>query len=376
MNKKFFALCLVFIMTVMCVPLTGFAAQNVEHEDLIYDYILDDYLLTTGLEKEEADAIYSEVKNNNDIASEELENIIYGEVCNAGHEENVMYIQDNYNEIISGINEEEKAIVDKCFLDYVLEYYIENGSPEDFVASPMTADVDSFIDEPVFMDNEDFEELYVDENEEELEEINEVSTRAAAPKVASVRIFSDPTKSTVGSSGLKIDVGSHAWITVSNISDKKITVGKFSIAAGKTMALGTWGNQYEHKGLWYNLESKLIKKENAYSNRVSLKVSISSNSLSELNTTIVGYDKWSETNNCSSFAVTCWNKVCATKLSAGVINTPKNLAKSIKGVSVYATGIAVPHYYKVYYANGANRPVVSNVYNYIRSKSLKQKSSG
>lgn len=97
MNKKFFALCLVFIMTVMCVPLTGFAAQNVEHEDLIYDYILDDYLLTTGLEKEEADAIYSEVKNNNDIASEELENIIYGEVCNAGHEENVMYIQDNYN---------------------------------------------------------------------------------------------------------------------------------------------------------------------------------------------------------------------------------------------------------------------------------------
>lgn len=363
MNKKIFALCLAFLITVVCVPLTGFAEINYNYNDTVYNYILDDYLLATGLEKTEADAIYNEIKDSStDMSSEELENIIYGTVSNVDYVKNVIYIQDNYNEITTGITEEEKAIVDKYFLAYALEYYVDNGSPEDFVDDPMTVSSCGFIDEPVFIDNEDFEEVFVDENETILQQVP-TSTRASEANVVSVRVFADPSKSTIGSSGLEIDLGTHAWITVSNTSSSNVTVGKFNVAAGKTMSLGTWGNKSEHKGLWYNLESYFIKNNSSYGNRVSLRVDLTATNLSALNNTIVGYDKWSVTNNCSSFAVTCWNKVCSTKLSAGVINTPKNLAGSIKGISGYSTGFSVPHNYKVYYANGSSTPILSSTYN-------------
>lgn len=122
------------------------------------------------------------------------------------------------------------------------------------------------------------------------------------------------------------------------------------------------GNKSEHTGLWYNLESYFISKNSAYGNRVSLRVDITQSNLTTLNTHMVGYDKWSATNNCSSFAVSSWNKICSTTLSAGVINTPKNLANSIKSVSGYSTGFSVPYDYIVYYANGSGTPTASNTY--------------
>lgn len=126
--------------------------------------------------------------------------------------------------------------------------------------------------------------------------------------------------------------------------------------------MGTWGNKSEHTGLWYSLEAYFISNNSSYTNRSSLLDKIDSTALATLTTHITGYDTWSLTNNCSSFAASGWNKICSTTLSAGVINTPSNLRSSIVNTGLYLTGVAVPYDYLVYYANGSNLPVRSTVY--------------
>lgn len=353
------------VLCMACFTLTAFASSPSEttdsYEKEIFEHFVDDYLLITGVDEKEATEIFNTVVNNRSLPQKDIESLVYGAEKNERYEDTVLYIQENYDKIVSGLNSEDKELLDRYYLSAAIQYYKDYGSADDFSDASSTTEKGISPIEPLFIDNEDFENSFVDEKEIVLEEKQSEQSRAA--KVATVRVFADPTKSTVGSSGLEINLGTHAWITVSNISDNNITVGKFSVAPGKTMALGTWGNQSEHIGLWYNLESYKIKNNSAYGNRVSLRVDITSSSLSTLNSHMIGRDKWTRTNNCSSFAVTSWNKICSTTLSAGVINTPLNLANSIKGVSGYATGASVPHHYKVYYANGSNSPVLSTVYN-------------
>lgn len=365
MIKKLISLLLIAIMTISgsSVVFASGSNDNADYKDTVFNYILDDYLLVTNLDPTKAKAIYIEVKDNglDEAIVDEVQAIVYGGETDATYEETVLYIQENYDDVTDGITAAEKELVDKYFLSYALQYYVDYGSATDFEET--IADYShSATMEPIFFNNDKFEEMFVDENEISLEEIGE-NARSTTPKVAAVRIFADPTRSAIGSSGLELDLGTHAWITISNISKSTITIGKFNVAAGKTMVLGTWGNKSEHKGLWYNLESYFIKKQKAYSTRYSLKVEISSSSLSKLNTHIIGYDKWSKTTNCSSFAVSSWNEICSTKLSAGVINTPKNLANSIRGVRNHSTGISVPYDYKVYYANNSDTPSLSKEFN-------------
>ena len=194
----------------------------------------------------------------------------------------------------------------------------------------------------------------------------EITTQAYAG-IATLTIFADPSASTIGSSGLSYDLGTHAFITVKNISTSPITVGKLgSIAPGKTVSIGTWGNKSEHKGLWYNLESYFVYKNSAYKNRVSYSMALSDTSLSTLNTYIKNNDYWSNTTNCSSFASGAWNSVAVTsdKISAGLPNTPKNLASNIKSKwpTQYKTGYVVPYDYVVYYAQGSGTPIRSGSY--------------
>lgn len=182
--------------------------------------------------------------------------------------------------------------------------------------------------------------------------------------IATLTIFADPTTSTIGSSGLSYDLGTHAFITVKNISTSNITVGKLSgIAPGKTVSIGTWGNKSEHTGLWYNLEPYFVYYKSAYAKRVSYSMALTSTSLGTLNTFIKNNDYWSKTTNCSSFSASAWNSVAASAdtISAGVPNTPKNLANNIKSKwpSQYKTGFEVPYNYVVYYAQGTGLPIRS-----------------
>lgn len=363
MLKKIFSLLLAIILVAMCVPTASAAMKEADSKDTIYYSIFNDYVLITGLSKSEADQYYHDVKKNgfHEAASSEIENIIYGKKINAKYEDHVLYIQDHYKKIVNGLTPEEKALIDKYFLNYAIKYYEDYESQNDFKLSIKSVKSLKEI-EPVLIDNEEFEEIYVDENEVILEEAPS-NTPNNSSKVATIRIFADPSPLSVGGSGFMIGVGSHAFIAVTNISNSHIKVGKFRIAPGKTVTLGTWGTRSEHIGLWYNLESYFIKKHGAYSSRVSLRADISAENLSVLNSHIEGYDTWSITNNCSSFAVTSWNKISLTKLSAGVVNTPKALANSIKSVSGYSTGFPIPHDYKVYYSQRSNTPKLSSKYN-------------
>jgi hypothetical protein len=211
------------------------------------------------------------------------------------------------------------------------------------------------------------EQVILKANKSQNKDFNDEVTAYASAGIATLTIFADPTSSTIGSSGLSYDLGTHAFITVKNISTSNITVGNLgSIAPGKAVSIGTWGNKTEHKGLWYNLESYFVYKNNAYSKRVSYSMALTDISLATLNTYIKNNDYWSNTANCSSFAAGAWNSVAISsdKISAGVPNTPKNLANNIKSKwsAQYRTGLSVPYNYVVYYAQGSGTPIKSTLY--------------
>lgn len=101
------------------------------------------------------------------------------------------------------------------------------------------------------------------------------------------------------------------------------------------------GNQDAHNGIWYNLESYFVHNLSAYSNRVSLSMSVSLDDIDDINTLVSSNDTWSLTNNCSSFATKIWNQISSTDVSAGVINTPTSLMNSIKSKTGYQTNRSI-----------------------------------
>ena len=197
----------------------------------------------------------------------------------------------------------------------------------------------------------------------------DATSAASLNPVAVLTIFSDPASGGTGSSGGdgSSSFGTHAFITIKNVSNTSINVGKFSgIAPGRTMSIGTWGNQSEHKGLWYDLEEYFVFKYAAYPGRISVSYIMTADQLTRLNSLVINNDAWTLTNNCSSFAARAWNTTVesAYSLSAGFPNTPKNLASNIKSTfpSYYSVKYPVPYDYVVYYANGTGSPTRSAIY--------------
>lgn len=193
----------------------------------------------------------------------------------------------------------------------------------------------------------------------------DAAAASASESVAILTIFSDPTSSYIGISGHPIDVGTHSFITVKNISSSTITVGGLSgVAPNKMISVGTWGNKTEHTGVWYNLEEKFINEDNAYAGRVSLSYNMTQAELDNLNWYIKNDDVWMATRPCSTFAVEQWNYIVPSSLdvSPGFPSTPKSLANSIKTKSGWTSGAPVSYDYVVYYAQGSGAPIRSTQY--------------
>lgn len=141
--------------------------------------------------------------------------------------------------------------------------------------------------------------------------------------VAELTIYADDTAASSFSDG-------HAFITVKNISSSKKQVGFLTIEPNKMTSIGTWGNEDECHGLWYNLEIHYHEKYDDFKTAVYLRIKITTSQLDTISTYIKDNAKWSTTYNCASFASGLWNSVSATKLDAGSpLNTPINLKKSI-----------------------------------------------
>lgn len=138
------------------------------------------------------------------------------------------------------------------------------------------------------------------------------------------------------------DGNGHAFIVVKNTSTKSITVGKYSLGAGRVMTTGTFGNLEDGKCLYYNVEKyRMVNGFCAYTPNVALSENVTSSQLSTLSSTIVSNTKWTLTSNCSTFATKCWNSFSSRKLSAGAINTPSGLTSSIKKNSGYASDFSI-----------------------------------
>ncbi len=146
----------------------------------------------------------------------------------------------------------------------------------------------------------------------------------------------------------------HAFIAFKNSSSSSVRVGGLNVGSGHEITIGTWGNKSQHQGIWYNLESYFVNNNSAYGNRVSLSMSVTQSDIDTINSIISNNDKWSLTNNCSSFAVKVWNSVSSTTLSSGSPNTPTSLMSSIKSKSGYQTGRSIGNTTPIgYVSNGS-----------------------
>ena len=195
-------------------------------------------------------------------------------------------------------------------------------------------------------------------------------TASAASNVATLKIFSD-------GSGL---YGTHAFISITNISRSNIKVLNSTIAPGKSMTVGTWGNKGEGAGIYINLEAKKISMNRSeYKNRVSLSMNITSSQLNTVNNTMKRNNKWAVGTNCASFASTVWNSVAPTNRQVtpgSVLANPRTLSGNIKKRTGYRTGESVGNcdlnYVKRYYND--NR-IVTVSYGSVKSSSSSSSSS-
>ncbi len=318
----------------------------------IYDFIKADYCYLTGLSENEAKAVFDKIQTENMAAILQYVETTYTELENNDFEQNLIYIQENYEGIVEGLSEEYKEKIDSYILYIALQYYEDNydglseRAPKEVVVNeddiiPVT---ESLID-TVDLANE---------------------PAPAFDGYVNMRVFSDPNGRIGLSGGFTYESGAHSWIVVYNNSGGDITVGRMTIANGTEIAIGTWGNQYVnnanvyHYGVWYNLEPYMAKYEGAYADNVSKNRQLTEADLATLNNYINSHDTWSATTNCSTFAAGAWNAVAGyNQLSAGIINTPKNLANSIINTTVYTDDLTMRYYYRVHYSNGSGAPIMS-----------------
>lgn len=185
--------------------------------------------------------------------------------------------------------------------------------------------------------------------------------------VAIVRLFSDPTTLEENRIlGISIDRGRHAFLTVENISNHPIIIGKFFLDPGKTFSFGTLshGKTLEHSGLWYGLEARNIAVRNIYGPRASIRCDITKSNLDTMNNKLPEfYNGWSYMKNCAFFASTIWNSISAVKITGRSPLTAKIVYDGIIKTCKHSFGVSVPYHYMVYHANGENQPIKSTKWN-------------
>ena len=137
-----------------------------------------------------------------------------------------------------------------------------------------------------------------------------------------------------GKYGLK-NLG-HSFLSVENISEDTIKVGKVEVPAGDSISIGTWSIK-AHFGVWYNVESVYISTCNKYDGRISITAGINIQDLDTINDFILSHDYWTPTNNCSNFALNLWNSVAGDdeELIRPFIYSPSKIYKELVNFEGY-----------------------------------------
>lgn len=128
----------------------------------------------------------------------------------------------------------------------------------------------------------------------------------------------------------------HSFLSVKNLSGNDIVVGNYILQPNDVVTFGTWSIN-DHFGVWYNVETNYIRFSNKYDGRISVSQNINLNELEKISKFILSHDRWNPVNNCSYFAINCWNEIADEneKLQTYLIYKPVKLAKEIKLFSNY-----------------------------------------
>lgn len=145
----------------------------------------------------------------------------------------------------------------------------------------------------------------------------------------------------------------HAFLSLENISENNLSIGKNTLAPRKTISIGTWSIK-AHFGVWYNVESNYIKDFDKYNGRVSITCGVSLEDIQKINNFINSHDYWSPLNNCSNFALNLWNTI-ATKeetLEKPLIYSPAKLARALKAFESFEVNRPIETEDKFHYFDG------------------------
>jgi RHS repeat-associated protein len=173
--------------------------------------------------------------------------------------------------------------------------------------------------------------------------------------------------------------GGHSFVVVENNSNEAIIVGAYSLDAGSSVSIGTWGNQEGNSGIWYNLEAL---NPNAFMDDVSMTMNFDKEQLSKINQFIDKNDEWTLYRNCSWFASGLWNDISDNKLSAlnwFAWNTPESLAYSIQNEECSVTGRSFSQANEAGYKDGKGvyyTPPTNSSVHLSNSRSSSNSSSG
>ena len=146
--------------------------------------------------------------------------------------------------------------------------------------------------------------------------------------VATLSIFSFNGK---GESKYGIKNLGHSFLSITNNSTSNITIAGKEIEPNEEIYFGAWSLSV-HFGIWYNVESNYIEFYNKYNGRVSVDKGITIEDIETISDFILTNDTWTPVNNCSRFAIRCWNSVAkeSEKLNLRLVNTPTKLIKNLK----------------------------------------------
>ena len=145
----------------------------------------------------------------------------------------------------------------------------------------------------------------------------------------------------------------HTFLSFENISSEDIVVGKMTVKAGETIAVGTWSVK-SHFGIWYNLEGNYIDFNDKYNGRVSVTIGLSSKDMLKVNAFIETHDYWNPLRNCSYFALNLYNEVAETmeSIPTPLIYTPTYIAGHIREFKSFDTNKAIDCANKFGYFDG------------------------
>lgn len=316
--KKIMSLILVLVMFLSCfgIAFADEGTSTIVTKSDVYEKIKDDYMYITGTTAAEADELFLIIETTG-ITQEIREYVgaIIPENLKTS-EDIVLYIQNDYMEIVSNLTTSEKEMIDLFFLEYGIMYY--RGNYEAYC---------------------DLKEIY--EFKKELATLKmqrNSQTRSVNDTICTLTIYSDTGAGTDGNSGHGDGsaLGKHSFLRFENLSSQPIMVAGLEVDAGESVTVGTFAgsstyNGTGYRGTWFNRE---YARRASYFNTYSKGVNISSDDLYIASQLLMAYDWWSLTENCAFYASTVWNQF-GVELSAGVIPSPKALANSIIATGRY-----------------------------------------